>query len=717
MNCNIFLLLLVLWPFVGSLGVLLAGKRSESCRTIHNTALAVTVVEAVLLGGAVILYAASPDCNMFVLPCVEGFGLNFIFDGFRIVYCSVTVFMWVWSTAISKEYFGDGANLIRFYGLSMWTFAATVGVFISGDMITTFTFFEIMSLASYAFVAHTEKKESLRAAETYLAVAVIGGLIMLMGVLMLNYRVGTLTYTELSAACSDIFKNGDATAVRDMYVAGALILLGFGAKAGMFPLHIWLPKAHPVAPAPASALLSGVLTKSGIFGVLVLCIEIFKESFGFGLAVVLLGVITMLIGALLAVFSTDLKRTLACSSVSQIGFILIGIGLIPLLGEECLLAKLGGMLYMVNHSMFKLTLFLCAAAIYMKCHMLNLNDIRGYGKNMPVLKVLFLIGALGISGVPLLSGYVSKTLIHEGIVEYIEMAGSFRGLFKTVEILFLVSGGMTFSYMLKLFHAIFVDEPEKDCKYAGKDKSISLLSYISIAAPALLIIVFGVVPKLFYGKLGLLMADNTFCASFSAEQLEHLAKLKIFSLENLKGSLISLGLGLVFYTMIRLFLTEGDRRKAPVYVNRWPKWLDLEELVYRPLLCGFFPWLFKTVGAFIAKDMLVGIWKFIMWLSKTVADFAAVKLLKNVWKFVMWLGSSLAQILANAFAIFISFLQRTVFAEVTHKKHPALVSMEEKYERAEEDYKIVSSGISFGLMLICIGLCITVFYLLHLLFM
>lgn len=716
MNSNIFLLLLVLWPFAGSLGIWISGKKSAASPAVHNCALFSTVVEAALMIAAAAVFAVNNSANSFTLQYIEGFGLNFVLDGFRIVYASITIFMWVWSNAISKEYFGNGASLVRYYSLSMWTFAATVGVFLSADMITTFTFFEIMSLSSYAFVAHTEKKESTRAAETYLAVAVIGGLIMLMGVLMLNYRVGTLNYSELAAASKRAFELGDSLVTRDMYVAGALILLGFGAKAGMFPLHIWLPKAHPVAPAPASALLSGVLTKSGVFGVLVLCIEIFADDFGFGLTVVLLGVVTMLIGALLAVFSVDLKRTLACSSVSQIGFILIGIGLIPLLGEECTLAKLGGMLYMVNHSMFKLTLFLCAAAIYMKCHMLNLNDLRGYGKDMPVLKALFLVGALGISGVPLLSGYVSKTLIHEGIVEYMEMAGSYEGLFKTVEILFLISGGMTFSYMLKLFHAIFVDEPEKDCKYAGKDKKVSALSYASIAAPAALIVFFGVFPKIFFGKLGLFMANNTFCANFGEEQLEHLEHLRIFSWENLKGSLISLCLGLLFFTLIRLFLTEGEKRKAPIYVNRWPAWLDLEELVYRPLLCRLFPWLFNTVGRFIASGMLKGIWKGIMWFGKKLAYIVSDVFIKGAWKGIMWFCDILGRFFANTFAMFIEFLDMTVFSEIKPKNRATLKKVQSKYEKAEGEYKIVSSGISYGLMLICFGLCITLFYLLHLLF-
>ncbi len=699
MTGNLLLLILVIWPFIGSLLVYLAGKKraadglvvnaSDNKILIDRTALAVSLVEAAVAVMAIVTAVNNPAMASLKVPYIEGFGLNFAFDGFRMVYTCITILMWVCSTAISAEYFGKENTIIRYYCLSMWTFAATLGVFISADLITTFTFFEIMSLASYAYVAHTEKKEAMKAAETYLAVAVIGGLVMLMGLLLLYSMTGTLNIFELKEHCEEILTEGDKSIIKKLYAAGGCILFGFGAKAGMFPLHIWLPKAHPVAPAPASALLSGVLTKSGVFGILILCLEIFADNFAFGFVVIMLGVLTMFVGALLAVFSVDLKRTLACSSVSQIGFILIGVGLVPLLEGESTLALSGAMLYMVNHSLFKLTLFLCAAAIYMKCHMLNLNDIKGYGRDLPVLKALFIIGALGISGVPLLSGYISKTLIHEGLVEYIHEAGDLHTLFKTIEILFLVSGGMTFSYMMKLFHAIFVDRPNADCKYAGKDKKISVLSYISIATPAALIVLFGVAPGLFIKKLAVVMGKfNT--AFYNEEQLEVLDHLKIFSLENLKGAMISLGLGTVFFILIRLFLTEGDKRKSPVYLNRWPEKLDLENLVYRPILCGLFPWIFRHIYV--------------------------TEILRFIWKTVLLVGAWIARFVCNSVDKCIDFMRLHIFGELTETQHPILNKLKVRYEKAEEDYKVVSSGISFGLMLIGIGLCTTLIYLLYLLF-
>ena len=179
-----------------------------------------------------------------------------------------------------------------------------------------------------------------------------------------------------------------------------------------------------MAPAPASALLSGILTKAGVFGIVVVSCVMFGTDGNWGLLVAVLGFITMFLGALLALFSVNLKRTLACSSVSQIGFILTGIGMCCLLksaGQGNGLAVRGTFLHMVNHSMFKLVLFLCAGVVFMNLHQLDLNDIRGFGRKKPALLFCFLMGALGISGIPMWSGYVSKTLLHEGIVEYWEM--------------------------------------------------------------------------------------------------------------------------------------------------------------------------------------------------------------------------------------------------------------------------------------------------------
>ncbi len=310
------------------------------------------------------------------LPWIMGLGLRFQIDGFRRVYVLIIAFMWAMTLLLSPEYFAHHHNRNRYYFFNLLTLGATMGVFLAGDLYTAFVFFEIMSFTSFTWVIQEQTDGAIRAANTYLAVAVIGGLVALMGLFLLQTKLGTTELSRLYDAAAACQSKGV------LYAAGGCILFGFGAKAGMFPLHIWLPKAHPVAPAPASALLSGVLTKSGIWGILAISCNVFRHDPAWGALILCLGCVTMFLGALLALFSIDLKRTLACSSMSQIGFILVGVGMMGLLGEENALAARGTLLHMVNHSLFKLDLFLCAGVVYLNLHKLDLNEIRGFGRGM-----------------------------------------------------------------------------------------------------------------------------------------------------------------------------------------------------------------------------------------------------------------------------------------------------------------------------------------------
>ena len=174
--------------------------------------------------------------------------------------------------------------------------------------------------------------------------------------------------------------------------------------------------------------------------------DLFRGDQLWGRVILYLGCATMVLGAVLAVFSMDLKRTLACSSVSQIGFILVGIGVSTLLRAENALAARGALLHMVNHSLIKLVLFLAAGVVFQNIHKLDLNEIRGFGRGKPLLHFVFLMGALGVGGIPLWNGYVSKTLLHEAILEL---------GYPVIEPLFLLSGGLTLAYMGKLYVTLF----------------------------------------------------------------------------------------------------------------------------------------------------------------------------------------------------------------------------------------------------------------------
>lgn len=618
------------------------------------------------------------------IPEICGFGLHFTLDGFRLIYAGIAIFMWLMTAILSKEYMSHHKNKGRFYVFFWLTFVATIGVFLSADLFTTFIFFEMMSFTSYVWVAQEETKESLRAAATYLAVAVIGGLVMLMGIFMLYHMFGTLEISKLlplAKACEQ---------KEMLYAAGACMLVGFGAKAGAFPLHIWLPKAHPVAPAPASALLSGILTKTGIFGIIIISSNLFLHDADWGMLILGIGVLTMFGGALLAVFSIDLKRTLACSSMSQIGFILIGVGMQGLLEEENVLAVHGTFLHMVNHSLIKLVLFMAAGVIFMNTHALNLNEIRGFGRKKPLLKVIFLVGALAIGGIPMFGGYISKTLLHESIVEY---GGGM--LMKTVEYIFLFSGGLTVAYMTKLFVAIFVEKNEdlvKQRKFDNMKKYMNVGSGFALTLSALVLFLWGFFPNSIMEK-----------AAEFAQSLMHLEEtghvVSYFSLTNLSGALISIVIGALVYVLVIRELLMKKEAGAARYVDRWPSWFDMEEFIYRPILLKFLPFVCAVVSRIF--DSILDI--IVVTLRKTIyRDTPLPHELTEGTVFTLALGKALN---------LLQKLRNRTWGKQNPTDKDFVHIMAVRSQELKENNMIIGRSLSFGLMLFGIGLSLTLIYI------
>ena len=656
---------------------------------------------------AVQMLTGATGGTLLEIPYVCGMGLHFTLDGLRALYGTIAAFMWFMTTLFSKEYFGHYRNRNRYYLFLLLTLGATEGVFFSADFFTTFLFFEIMSFTSYVWVAHDEKPESLRAGATYLAVAVIGGLVMLMGIFLLYHAAGTLNFEELAGFYEKYsLMSSSGIPEKRIRAAGLCLLFGFGAKAGAFPLHIWLPKAHPVAPAPASALLSGILTKAGMYGILILTVELFFGSAAWGAMILILGVFTMVIGAVLALFSVDLKRTLACSSVSQIGFILVGVGMAGLLGGENAIALRGSLLHMVNHSLIKLVLFMAAGVVFMNVHKLNLNDIRGFGRKKPLLHFIFLMGALGIGGVPLFNGYVSKTLLHESIVEYMFLTGadvipSFFGtsFMKSVEWIFLFSGGLTVAYMTKLYVCLFIEKNTDDAvqkKYdALKGGYMNRVSAFALTVSAVLLPLMGLLP-------GIVM-DGIADMGQSFLRAETMEKISYFSLNNLKGALISLIFGALIYGfMVRFLLMKksgANDTAGKYYVNLWPAWMDPENLIYRPVLLKILPFTFGMLCRFL--DSLI--------------DTVVVVLRKTVYRDEKLPHErpegNLLTHLAACTASFFEGLGNLLLHRKTPKEHDYEHKLALLHEEWSENAMMIARSMSFGLLLFCVGLVLTVAYL------
>lgn len=694
MEMNMILAFLVFYPMIGALVSYIIGRFHKTARDyfadfVVISEFAVTLYLFCTFDGSRIL--------SFSIDSFAGLGIGFVLDGFRSIYTLTAALMWMMTTVFSKEYFKHYHNRNRYYLFMLLTLGATMGVFLSADLYTTFIFFEMMSFTSYVWVAHDERKASLRAAETYLSVAVIGGMAMLMGLFLLYHELGTLEIAallRLAKACPDKTL---------LYVAGGCITLGFGAKAGVFPLHIWLPKAHPVAPAPASALLSGILTKSGIFGMIVVSCNLLYGDGDWGSVILLLGCITMFGGALLALFSVDLKRTLACSSMSQIGFVTVGIGMQGLLGEENTMAAMGTLLHMVNHSLIKLVLFMAAGVVFMNVHMLNLNEIRGFGRKKPLLHFIFLMGALGIGGIPLWNGYISKTLLHESIVEYTQllkegvlMPAMFGvGAMKCIEWIFLISGGMTVAYMVKLYVAVFIEknsDADRQERFDGMKQYMNWQSKLALTVSAVLLPLMGCLPGIimdFLAKRGI--------GFMNAEALGE--TVHYFSINNLKGALISVIIGAALYGLILRPFFMRKTETGRIYVNLWPSRLDLEDHFYRPLIvvlcavCGFF--------ARVCDSLVDGV---VVLLRKTVyRDKALPFELSEGTVFTYQLGRLMNKIE--------EWIEKK-FPNEKRRHHEFIHELAMIHLEIRENRMVITRSLSFGLILFCVGLILTTVYLL-----
>jgi len=300
----------------------------------------------------------------------------------------------------------------NFFALLSLMIAGMNGVVLTGDMFNMYVFLEIAVIASYALVAFGIEKTELEASFKYQVLGGIASLLILFAIGMLYWKTGTLNLADISG----ILKQGPP----DLSLTFTQILLisGFGLKAAMIPFHAWLPDAHSSAPAPISAMLSGVLIKAvGIYALLRLFFNMFVLSYEISLVITVIGTLSMVIGVFLAIGQWDLKRLLAYHSISQMGYVVIAVGMGMILIVEggdrsvAALAIAGGLFHMINHAVFKGLLFLNAGAIEYVTGTRNLKMMGGLFKSLPITSTTSLGASLSISGIPPFNGFFSKLII------------------------------------------------------------------------------------------------------------------------------------------------------------------------------------------------------------------------------------------------------------------------------------------------------------------
>ncbi len=557
MFSKVALLIVLILPTIGALVGYLIGRKNESYRDIFNVIL--TGVEFIIV---MILFKDISTTTELFIPDIMGTGLYLKLDAFRYIFVWITALVWFLTTIYSTQYLIKYKNRNRYYAFFMLTLGSTIGIFLSENLLNLFTFFEIMSFTSYLLVIHDEDEYAHEAGRSYFTMAIIGGLILLMGLFLLFDYTGTL---NISLLAMEITKLGNIK-----YLITLLIMIGFAVKASVVPLHVWLPKAHPAAPSPASAILSGILVKTGIFGIIIMSNIILEGDILVASIIMVMGFINMVFGGFLALFQRNMKRILAYSSMSQVGYILVGIGLIGLLKDHNAIAVYATLYHIFNHALFKVLLFLCAGKIYMIIHDVSINEIRGFGKHKPLLKMLFFIGLLAIIGAPGFNGFISKTLLHEALAEAHHM---YHNIWFTVaEVAFTISSSFTVAYLLKIFVTVFVEENEK---YQGQFREhIRKRALLPMFVLSGIIIYVGFRPNIVLGIL-----HNSLEVFNAHGHVEG----NFYTLSNIKSSFITMVYGsLIFLVFVKKFLRKHTE-EGPIYVNPSLKWFNLEEDFYIPV--------------------------------------------------------------------------------------------------------------------------------------
>jgi len=396
-------------------------------------------------------------------------GISMVLDGLS-SFMLITVNLVAFAIAVySINYMKKFTSKWKFYTLFLLMVAGMNGVIITGDLFNFFVFLEIASVASYALVAFGTERHELEAAFKYAVMSTVGSLFILLGIVFLYSFTSTLNMADMTM----ILAQKGATNITLM--VSVMFIMGLGLKAALVPFHAWLPDAHPSAPAPISAMLSGVLIKSlGIYALCRIFYNVIGLSPNISSILMFLGALSMVVGVFLAIGQWDLKRLLAYHSISQIGYIILGLGLGTPLGI------LGGLFHLFNHSLFKSLLFLNSGAIEYSMGTRDLQQMGNLASKMPVTSTTNLTASMSIAGVPPFNGFWSKLIIIVAAVE----AGRFGYAFWAV-----LASVITLASFMKVMKYAFFGSAKKDL---GKIKEVPSFMKISMISLALVCAIGGI---------------------------------------------------------------------------------------------------------------------------------------------------------------------------------------------------------------------------------
>ena len=468
------LLLPVLFPALAALFTLVIKKQfsDRKYRTIYvGVVLALTLIFN--------FYAIFNYKGLTLFYLTRTLPIEFKVDGLTYLFNSLVTIMWLLAGIFSFEYMKHEENNESFYLFYLLTEAVLIALGMAANFMTLYLFYEFMTFLSLPLALHTRTKEAISGGLKYLFYSVFGASLALVGFFFMN-QYGSIEFVAGGTL------NMAKVAVNEslLKVIFFLTILGFSAKAGMLPLHGWLPAAHPVAPAPASAVLSGVITKAGVLAIIrVIYYQVgvnFIRGTWVQYAFMTLTLITVFMGSMMAFKEKVLKKRLAYSSVSQVSYVLFGVSTMNPIGF------VGALLQVVFHSITKNLLFMSAGAIIYREHKTMVAELKGIGKNMPIVMWCFTIGGLALVGIPPLTGFVSKWYLAQG-----SLVSGVPTLSYVGPIILLASALLTAGYLITISIDAFIPGADFDYKTV-KNTEPNLFMLIPIVTLAVACIVCGI---------------------------------------------------------------------------------------------------------------------------------------------------------------------------------------------------------------------------------
>lgn len=486
--------------FIGLIALLIGGFISLFCseKLKFKIVSLFTGIGAGLCSIPAIKVITSGETLSQTFACSTPFGLvNVVIDPlsafFILVISCMSFLATIYANGYMKHYLNKGMNISSHCLFLVLLIASMLSVVTVQNALMFLIVWEIMSLSSaFLVIFEDNKKEVLSAGIKYLIYMHISVLFIILAFVLMTINANSLEFSTFK----EVLTNNQTLST----IVFLLSFVGFGIKAGFVPFHNWLPDAHPAAPSHVSGIMSGVMIKTGIYGILRILSLIVAPAVSLGYFVLIISVISALYGVLYAITQHDLKRLLAYHSIENIGIIGIGIGVGMLgLAYHCtpvaVLGFTGGILHILNHSIFKELLFLAAGSVYTKTHTKDIEILGGLIKSMPKTALLFLVGSVAICGLPPFNGFISEFLIYFGMLKglTINTLGSLITLILVIAGLALV-GTLAILCFTKAFSIIFLGMPRSEAaENVKEDTTISFIFPMSVLA--ILTLVIGVCPK------------------------------------------------------------------------------------------------------------------------------------------------------------------------------------------------------------------------------